>query len=353
MGIQIRLLQENELHLANTFFNTVYQSNRTQETFQWEFLDSPFGKAIYVGAIDDSFTAEIKIVGIQCAIPIELTDTEGNVVLTAKSEDTLVDPAYRGQKIFERMYEVLFEESKKAGIKYIWGFTPADKAFSRIGFSIPFKTQQALFVFNPVKAYQYLSKLNPQNKLKQKIQILGLSFLSWTKGFFNSATASSKYAIIDGDFNLLHPHFQSFYDNRKLYNLHCTPAFNSWRLIRNPYQNQYTDFLVTFKGEVIANVLCNVRGELSYIEEVLVKNDRFLVPVIKLALQKIKKRNPALVRVLCFNYNETLEVQRNAFDDVGFKTLDRGNFFVWKKLDDDRIDHQQLFLNRLFTQGNL
>ena len=56
-------------------------------------------------AIDNSGSENNKIVGIQCAIPLEFTDVKGNVQLSAKSEDTLVDPAYRGQKIFERMYD--------------------------------------------------------------------------------------------------------------------------------------------------------------------------------------------------------------------------------------------------------
>src|SRR6478609_6485041 len=115
MPITIRLLQDHEVELANIFFNKVYQTNRPIENFKWEFLNGPFGKAIYTIAVDDSTTTHTKIVGIQCAIPIELISSKGKIVLTAKSEDTLVDPSYRGQKIFERMYELLFEECKKAG----------------------------------------------------------------------------------------------------------------------------------------------------------------------------------------------------------------------------------------------
>ena len=176
MAIQIRLLLENEIDLANDFFNAIYKTNRSIENFRWEFLDGPNGSAIYIIAIDANASQINKVVGIQCAIPIELANVKGQTVLTAKSEDTLVDPAYRGQKIFERMYDLLFEECKKAGIKYIWGFTPAKKAFERIGFEIPYQAQQGLMVLNPVGAYSYLSTLNPDNKVKDKIKIAGLPF---------------------------------------------------------------------------------------------------------------------------------------------------------------------------------
>jgi len=202
MAIQMKLLKDEELPLANQFFNDVYKTNRSFETFRWEFIDGPFGKAIYVGAIDDTFP-QTKVVGIQCAIPIELISTSGKIVLTAKSEDTLVDPSYRGQKIFEKMYDVLFEESKKAGIKYIWGFTPAEKAFSRIGFDIPFKTQQALAVTQPMNAYRYLASLNTQNKRKQKIQIFGLSALTWMKTLFTGNSGTRGYTIVEGNVDLL------------------------------------------------------------------------------------------------------------------------------------------------------
>ncbi|PWB72989.1 hypothetical protein C3F09_05850, partial [candidate division GN15 bacterium] len=77
-------------------------------------------------------------------IPIKMTDRSG-VFWTAKSEETLVDPAYRGQQIFEKMYDLLKQYAWDNGIRSIWGFTPATKAFTRIGFETPGKTTQIFF----------------------------------------------------------------------------------------------------------------------------------------------------------------------------------------------------------------
>jgi GNAT superfamily N-acetyltransferase len=354
MGIQVRLIKEEERVLANSFFNRIYKSDRSTEAFNWEFVDGPFGKAIYVIAVDDSHNNETKIVGIQCAIPIELIKASGEIVLTAKSEDTLVDPAYRGQKIFEKMYDVLFEESRKAGIHYIWGFTPADKAFARIGFDIPFKTQQALAVLNPSAAYQHLTSLNPRNTFKQKIQILGLSVLSWLKANLKGWYHSTDYQITEGDLSNPDINHKSFFAPTDLYNLHGTDRFIKWRLLTNPYMNSYVNYIVHYKNAVAGTILCNVRKDVSYIEMILVKDQRILPVALKMVLRKIKERDANVVRVLCFNTNEILTQQMEALDKAGFVTLNRGNYFVWKNLTSaNTIQYQDIFLNRLFTQGNL
>jgi hypothetical protein len=45
------------------------------------------------------------------------------------------------------MYELLKQRAQSAGIRYIWGFTPATKAFTRIDFEAPGKTSQVLYPF--------------------------------------------------------------------------------------------------------------------------------------------------------------------------------------------------------------
>lgn len=354
MAIEIRLLQSHEAALANDFFNTIYKTNRSFEDFKWEFLEGPFGPAIYVVAVDTSESSVTKIIGIQCAIPIELIQSNGSRILTAKSEDTLVDPIYRGQKIFERMYDLLFLECKKEGISYIWGFTPAKKAFERIGFEIPFQAKQALLVFKPFRAYQYLKTLNPQNKAKQKIQILGLSVLAWLKEKKRILIPSSGYSIKETDGAKLNFFFTNFYSNKTLFNLNETESYLEWRLNKNPFGNQYRYYTISYKDEVVSSVLINLRKEVSYIEQILIKDRNHFPAIISCIGKEVKKFNPALIRVLCFDFNEDLQFQFNGLASSGFFPLQKGNFFVWKSLTDEQlVDCNQLLLNRLFTQGNL
>jgi hypothetical protein len=87
------------------------------------------------------------------------------VFWTAKSEETLLNPAYRGQQIFEKMYDLLKESAVGSGIRNIGGFTPATKAFTRIGFESPGKTEQLFFPFTG-RAVPIL--LNKQPKAKDR-----------------------------------------------------------------------------------------------------------------------------------------------------------------------------------------
>lgn len=352
MAISIRLLQPHEVELANNFFNKIYQTNRPIENFRWEFLDGPCGKAIYVIAVDDEVKTHTKIVGIQCAIPLEFISSKGQVVLTAKSEDTLVDPTYRGQKIFERMYQLLFDECTKAGIKYIWGFTPAQKAFERIGFEIPFMAEQALLVFKPIKAYNYLKQLNKENRALDRFKILGLCFISWIKQVLTPSKIPPplKETTIEGKIQL----FKEFYPHTDLFTLNQTPEYISWRIRNNPFQNQYESCQTITNNQVTADAILNIRGEVGYLEQMLSSNDMALQQLFPAIVKKFRSKNTALIRVMCFSSNTILNTQVSTLSSTGFTYLKRGNYFVWKSLTPENIiKPQQLFITRLFTQGNL
>jgi GNAT superfamily N-acetyltransferase len=349
MAITIRLLRDDEIQLANNFFNAIYQTNRPLVNFRWEFLEGPFGKAIYVVAIDDSVTDTVKVVGIQCAIPVELINGLGERVLTAKSEDTLVDPAYRGQKIFERMYDLLFEACRNAGIRYIWGFTPAKKAFERIGFAIPFATEQALLVLQPLAAYRYLKSLNEHNKTLDKIKILGLSYLSWLKGLkrlFIDHLTVTETPLSDKD-----KAFQRHYAGQDLFTLHETTAYLTWRLGHNPFGNHYRSY-----QSVVGNfdALVNSRPNVGYIEQIFAPVNSPHHGGIRSLVDILHKQRVPLIRTFNFSSNDVLKAQGRQLSEAGFTYLKRGSYFVWKSLDDqERIQPSQLLINRLFTQGNL
>lgn len=141
--MEIRFAQQYDAEACNDFYNRVSHTNRTLAQWQWSFMQGgPQADTIpYVIAMDNG-----KIVGTQAFIPIRMIDQQG-IFWTVKSEDTLVDPSYRGKKLFESMYEPLFGFLKRHGIHCIWGFTPATRAFERTGFTIPQSTSQIFFPF--------------------------------------------------------------------------------------------------------------------------------------------------------------------------------------------------------------
>ena len=358
MAIEVRLLKNEELPLANDFFNKIYKSNRTFAHFKWEFIDCPAGTTIYVAAIDSDIKNEIKIVGIQCAIPLMMVNSEGIQLLTAKSEDTLVDPAYRGQDIFNKMYYLLFEECKKVGIKYIWGFTPAYKPFVKLGFMLNFKSSQLLYVIKPVKAYSYLSSLNPQNKLTDKLKIMGLSSISKLKTL--SAVLAPKlpseiiYEESNFELNLI-AKFNATQNKNFLFLLE-DKNYISWRIFNNAHNNNYKNLIFKNKNkECIADIIINLRGNVAYIEQqVFVDNinKNYKKAIIQQCIKVLIDLDASIIRFLGFEANLINKNEMDLLLDLGFYKVPRGNWFVWKSLDENYVHQpEQVVLNRLYTQG--
>lgn len=357
MSVEIRKLLPEELPLANDFFNRIYGSARSFDDFKWEFMDGPAGPAVYVGAIDTSVKDTVKVVGIQCAIPIWMRTPEGEQILTAKSEDTLVDPDYRGQAIFDRMYALLFEECRTIGIRYVWGFTPAYKPFVKVGFQLNFKSSQLLFVQRPVSAFSYLASLNPKNTALDRFKIFGLCLLSKALTLKAALHGRSTLSVeIEKDDGVACEHVMAHGSSHsRLLHLVENTAFLHWRMVQNPLTDYRRLIFRNAAAEIVADVIISHRKHVGYIERMIFDSGLSAAEkkeVVIYSLKALEELKLPLVRFLGFAGNEVNRSELQLLSDVGFFKVNRGNWFVWKCLDDN-FKHQpeDVFLNRLFSQG--
>lgn len=356
MNINIRLLENSELELANKVYNDAYGNIRPDNYFKWEFVDCPSGKAIYVIA-EDLDKKENKIIGTQCAIPIEFIDSSGSIILTAKSEDTFVHPDYRGQKLFERMYELLFEECKKSGIAFLWGFTYAKKPFLKLGFEIPFETLQGICVKNPFKTYKYLINLNKANRFIDKLKIFGFVNLAWIysiKRFpqelirlseIENTKIPQKLDLVNSILNLKDVSISIKQDE----------DYQRWRINDNPYANNY----IQFSDSLNYCLIGNSRPEgFAYIEELLIDpllNKKEQLALVNSFTKKLfESENKFCIRFWGFNTNTYNKNEIKLLKKNGFVFIKKGTSFVWKNLGiySDKIDAFNLLLSRIYTQGN-
>ncbi len=190
--MEIRFASIDDGAACNRFYNEGHQKRRTPAQWEWEFVGRHFPEFSlqYVIAEDQG-----KIVGSQAMIPVRMIDGSG-VHWTAKSEETLVNPAYRGQKVFERMYEVLKRRAQSAGIRNIWGFTPATKAFTRIDFETPGKTSQ---VFYPFTGRAIPALVNKQSSASGKGGLGPAQRMAYrVAGALASVVSSSRFSLRSG-----------------------------------------------------------------------------------------------------------------------------------------------------------
>jgi len=137
-GVNIRLATAADAERANAFHNAYYRTHRMRRQWEWEFCRGAAADAALPFALAEF---EGRVVGTQALIVIDMVDRNGTFA-TAKSEETLVDPSMRGRSLFARLYDPLLQYAQAAGVRSIWGFTPARSAFERAGFEVPATTSQ-------------------------------------------------------------------------------------------------------------------------------------------------------------------------------------------------------------------
>lgn len=357
-NIQISFLNETDIDEINDFYFSIYNKPRSKGQFLWEFFKAPAGEAIYVVAKDSD---SLKIVGTQCAIPIELIDQNGTVFLTAKSEDTLVHPEYRGLNIFENMYNLLLDECKARGIKYIWGFTTAKKPFLKIGFTIPFDQSQSMMVLNVIKSYRYISSLNSENNFLTKAKIFlacfGSKVISFKRHLFYFKQQFD-YSISNSSIEFDRDKIKS---SSKGFLIKQDSSYLKWRVIDNTYYKKIFNIYFSKNGKVLANIIFNQHKEgIWYLVNTIFSNEIPEKEKIQLQnmavhlLVKSEKGLVSLIRTWEFTHNNDGRDEIEIRKKVGFFYIKRGLSFVWKNLDDsNELDAKDFTLSRIATQGNI
>ncbi len=353
--VKYRLATETDYENINNFHNRIYKSNRSMDQFYWEFHNAPFGKSIYVIAVDGD-----KVVGTNCVIPIELIGADKKTILSGKSEDTLVDPDYRGQNIFYNIYQFLFEKCEEQGIKVIWGFTSAKKPFSKLGFSIPYDHQQSLAVNKVFPAFKYLSGLNKKNSTIDKLKILGLCMYSkmsliggQNKSILSEFDISEDQEIINGAAELIHSNLVSLTSSFAIYQ---HDDFQKWRIYQNPnYYKVFTfgfyDKAKTLKALIVFNAHPN---KVAYVCQSTFHSDienREAAAMIKYASKSLFRQGIVIIRNWLFDHNPLNQKEIALYTKANHIHLKRGIGLVWKELDDLEIKPEMFLLSRISTQG--
>ncbi len=352
--VTYRIATKDDYTEINNFHNRIKGIGRTIEEFNWEFENGPFGPSLYIIAEDNN-----KIIGTNCVIPIEFVLSNGETISTGKSEDTLVDPAYRGQKIFYKIYEVLFEESEKKGINVIWGFTSAYKPFSNLGFEIPYEHIQAVSVNRILASYRYLSKLNIKNGIADKVKILGLCCLAKLKNLKLSGGSINGSYQIKAEQNLTTGFeeliVKNLSENLNQFAIRQTPAYQQWRVYDNPNYDESYSFGIYQNEKLVGVILYNKnKNNIVFLNQVIFdvsvpSNER--AKILRRTTKLMFKNGIALIRGWQFTHNDFSLNELNVLTKSGFFIVRRGVGLVWKNLGDSKLQANNFVISRLATQG--
>ena len=347
--ITYRLANDIDIKSINSFYNSVYKKNRTYEQFNWEYNSAPAGKAIYVIA-----EFEGKIVGTQCAIPYFIVK-ENSQLLTAKSEDTLVSPYFRGKNIFENMYKLLIQECINHNIIFIWGFTYADKPFKKLGFEIPFKSSMGLLSLNPIKATRYFYSITSKKGLSSCFKIFGLSVFSFLKYKLGLLKKTENISLDFENISYSNSNF-SYLKSNILFGLKLDHDFLDYRINKNPYNSNYYTVSYSENGILKASLKFNITHEnVGYIIHTYFSDelsDKKINSFIMKSIKQSKLNNCIVIRFWGFEHNIQNKMEIECLKKSNFIFLPRGISFVGLKLSKvSEINFSDFVLSRMASQG--
>ena len=374
MSVIVRLATKADSKDCNELHNIAYGHSRNLDQWNWTFQNRLFPdlKLPFIVAEDDG-----KIVGTQALIPIQMIDKDG-VYWSAKSEETLININYRGQGLFEKMYEKAFEVSKTSNFQSIWGFTPARKAFLRVGFEIPMDTSQ---LFKPLRAKCIAALINNGNSNSKSVKL---------KGFFKrilfllAGVIASVYSNIRQWFTImLKPgleivelrHLSSAPEQAKRLcfdfiaqwggaTIYRDQKYLKWRIFDNPF-NKANMIGAYINGELVGYCAFSIGdNEMGYIIDIIVvepKNSditsrNIIHKLLSTASSRLSDMGACGIRGWKITNHKFDKLVADEAKKLGYITVDRGTAVVLHKSYEtnyhrNTIEFENWSVSRIYTEG--
>jgi hypothetical protein len=356
-GIYYALLDYDDRNEAVSFYNEMYDAKRTRQNFDW-LMNGPAGKTVYVVARD--IKKNNQIVGSQCAIPIVMTNNLGEKVLTAKSDDTIVHPNYRGQKISKYMYELLFDICRKAKIEYIWGFTNAKKPLLVVDFEIPYSICKSYFIVSVNNAFKSIISSKPNRKSHHFIALsfVLLAKIKSVKRYFLDKKLT-KFTVESEWTNDLDALIQSYYNaHRELFFIpFIQQNYLEWRILNAPEVDSCSIFALRDMDNILRGYILFSRDAknvahlmFELYDEKLSEED--IVSFLSYSIKCLSDEKIAMIKTWNFDTNAYNKKTMSRHSKVGFWHVRRGMSLVWKKLgNEELLDPNNINFNLLASLG--
>lgn len=242
---EIRSSNISEINEVIAFHNAAYGNERTPEQWIWEYKSNYPNLSVFTVFKDNS-----RIVGTQAMIPIYI-NIKGKRYLSGKSENTLLDPKYRGRNLFQELYRFAISRCKAKGMYCIWGYTsviPAIKMLKRIQFHI-FRG----VMYNSISILTFRAALSEVLKSKRdRLRKIVKSFLvmfHYTLSFIHRTAFRSPnegYSVKQklgsiNDLDALYQRLRGKYPN--MIHINQDKKYIMWRIYNNPNIKYKTYFV--------------------------------------------------------------------------------------------------------------
>ncbi len=315
-------------------YNNAYSFNRTIADFVWLYDKNPMGKGIvFVATIGDEIIGIIGLVAYQFIV-------NGEIVLTYKSEDALVDSRYRRQGVFKDLYKLVFHFLEN---KYLWSFTNRKDIFEKVGRPHLHRLSKAVSVCGIVY---------PHNLKNQKRKIIKsiLYSLSYLKTLIAPKIKNGSHTLLTveewKDYG-----FSSFIsslsrDSPDIYYPLMNQKILQWRLEENPNFETYGIYISKNDDNQIAamSILGFGKIEVYWLSSYFIKSnieDKNIAHIISVKEEIFSKENKILYTWL-FDTNAEVRNIKKLFLKSGFSITNKG-MWIGKSPEPNLINGRNIY----------
>lgn len=364
--LEKKLIEEHEIEALIQLHNSLLNDDRTPE--QW--------KHNYLGFIPESSIFTIlkdkkTIIGSQGMLPFSLMFDKS--VLTGKSENSLLDPQYRGGTLFQDLYDFAMDQCEERKMEVIWGFTSAVYVWkNKLQFNV-FEgvMHQAINIINlkaAIKASLTSLKQTNRNQLIKKslklimpIVLIGFKIKSSIQQRFYLRHSNENRNIIikarlesESDIKQLFQRFRE--QNPNLISIDQSNDFIDWRIYNNPNLNYKTYFAYEnghLKGYCYITV--NKKLERGYLTDLTFENKQIGKALLTKALSCFKDEKVSFA-IFYGNFENSLVMRTwKLLKWAGFRKKRNPMAVVIRNIsfqDPERIDNiSNWHMTGLWTEG--
>ena len=339
-----RMFTENDKKELNDLYNLVANRRRTLDVFDWEWIKPPAGQGSMWLIIEEK---NGKIIGHHGLIPIP-SIYFGQSILLGKTENTVMHPAYRGQRIyfpFEKKF--LADAAKRFDINYTISGTAEQ---GRIRLKLGYKIIGGYERYYKCGSYKNLSCLLRdiiEKRIHRNSVALVLGFLCKVLIPFLKLTIRKAPEIVQGislekvdDLLTVSEEWQNFWDNNRDsfgITIDRTVSYLQWRLFANPAV-KYDFYIARRSSKIIGAVTIkhSNEGKVAIIEDLVAEgNDEIKFnSILQSIVQEMMKQNISIISFSVLGSNKSMgsRLAKNGFKSTklfyaSFKKLAEKTFF--------------------------
>jgi len=347
---ELKSSDKSEIDKILSLHNSTYKENRTHKQWLWEYK-SNYPELFVFSVIED----DRRIVGSQAMIPIYI-NINGKKYLSGKSENSLLDPKYRGRSLFENLYEFAMLKCYERKMCCVWGYTSAVRVWrNKLGFSVFDTLYESTLVLNLQHTFSEINKSNW--KMRKKIKTYFFAVLGYVYSFKRVFRRAKKRYSIENKLRSIDDLDKLYTDLRKkspkLIHISQDMKYINWRIYNNP-NIEYETYFLYENNKLKGYCYAGIKNKTVSLTDFTFENVEAGTFLLSHLLKKWKKD----IGFVLFFGNISNPLIYNIFNllkQFGFVKRKHSNAIVIKniryKSESILYDVKNWYMNKLWTEG--